>query len=221
MKKTLIYALLLIILAFNVNTIVAEEEIWWGADYAEPFIAEYLQTLPLKKGEMYTFSSKDTYGLLEVSSTLYINAFEMLQCVYRYAKPREFRLQFLGKDLAENKQHFDYGGSRIDALLPLEKTVKLEIGETFNAQQKALDVYLNAPHKDFIEIAYVMYDKQFGLNSIGETVFTDTYGMKIQKMLVVFTLEKFDLYTAGQIAMYAKNFYKPKKWYLDNIIKRQ
>ena len=70
-----------------------------GADAAYPRVAEFLQNLPLKEGELYECTTDDLREALSLAADIHINVFELMDCFYRWCEPRRLRIAIRGNDL--------------------------------------------------------------------------------------------------------------------------
>lgn len=185
-----------------------------GADAAAPAIAARLAALRLSAGSTYTLTADETRSFIGLAARLSINVFELLDGAYRYASSAGIRFILGGDELRAAAASFDMGGERIDALLPIEKATRLEFGAVLSSGQEAMDVYLNEPHSEFIELGTAVMDRRFGFKRLQPRLFADAYGVKVKRFPVSTELEKLELYDNAKGAIYVKALNRPKRWNL-------
>lgn len=190
-----------------------------GADAAYPVIERVCEQLPIPEHTMYTLNDQELELLLEQCADTGINLFELMDCLYRYLAPQHKRMEILGDAFRKAQNSFNYGGHPIELLLPIEKLIKVQIGASFNKEQKALDMYLDSPYSVYIDIATAAYDSQCGFAKIEPLTFLESYGMQIKKWTIVKAVRKIHLYEPGLGAVYAKGFFRPKRWHLGAVSK--
>ena len=191
-----------------------------GANRAEPFVAEYFKKLPLESNQTYILTQQDSLNLVSLGENLGINVFELLDCVYRFSQKYNNRIVLLGNDLQFAKKSFNLGGDRVEALLPIDKLIRIECGATFDKNQRALDIYLIDSYQDYIEIGTAVYEKRFGFAQLEPNLFSKPYGIQVKRMIFTSNLDKIVMYEPAKAAIYVKGIIKPKRWVLD-IIKRK
>jgi hypothetical protein len=191
-----------------------------GADKAAPIVATHLSTLSISPGTVYTLSEQETLSIIALSSSIGINAFELIDCAYRYLAPRNMRMVLTGASLRKAKSTYDLGGDRIDALLPVERMIRLEAGAVLSSGQQAMDVYLDSKYTSDIEIGTALYEARFGFGKLSSLTFSQPYGVQVKKFFFTGKLERIDLYEPSKIAIYADGISKPKKWVIQTIRSR-
>lgn len=191
-----------------------------GAEGGVIPVATLLKSFPTTDGESFTLAPGDTEKLLGVAADTGMNIFELLDCAYRYTTQRRIRLVLPGSALREAARGFDMGGDRIDALLPLEKIDRLEIGSILVSGQEAMDVYLLAKHEQFIEIGTAVMENRFGFKRLAPNLFDLAYGVRVQRFPFNTELIKLELYAPVKGAIYVKALLRPKRWNLNAIERR-
>jgi hypothetical protein len=190
-----------------------------GANRAEPLVTAFLKTLPLKSGQLYILTNKDTEGLIDLAAQIHINVFEVLDCTFRYIKPLNIRVQVSGSQLRSLQARYDLGGDRVLSILSVEKLNNLELGARLANGQNDLDIFLNSPSEKYIEIGTAVYDVHFGFKKMSPLLFDEAYGITVKKMFITTTLEKLELFAPGKGAIYVNALQRPKKWNLDVVTK--
>lgn len=188
-----------------------------GADAAAPFIAAELSAMGLKSGDAHTLSEGETRSFIALAAKLSINVFELIDGAYRYASSANIRFILLGDSLRIVAASFDLGGERVEALLPIEKTSRLEFGAILAIGQEAMDVYLNGPHSEFIELGTAVMDSRFGFKRLSPRLFSDAYGVKVRRFPISTELDKLELYAPAKGAIYVKALNRPKRWNLNVV----
>lgn len=191
-----------------------------GANNAAPAVHNFLEKLPLVSGTVYTLSAQETLEIVKLSSAIGINVFELIDCTYRYLSPKNMRITITGTALRNTKNTYDLGEERIEALLPIDLMISLEIGAVLSSGQHAMDVYLMSKHQSDIEIGTAFYESKFGFSRISPLLFSEPYGVSVKKFLFTSTLDYIELYEPSKVAIYAKNVSRPKKWVIRTITVR-
>ncbi len=185
-----------------------------GADAASPKIAAELAALRLSAGATHTLTEPETRSFIALAAKLSINVFELIDGAYRYAASAGVRFVLSGDALRAAAASFDLGGERIEALLPIDKTSRLEFGAVLAPGQEAMDVYLNGPHSRFIELGTAVMDSRFGFKRLEPLLFSEAYGVKVRRFPISTELEKLELYEPAKGAIYVKALSRPKRWNL-------
>jgi hypothetical protein len=188
-----------------------------GADAAAPAIAEELAALKTQRGTTRLLTEAETGSLIALAAKLSINVFELLDDTYRYASAEGVRFILSGASLRSAATSFDMGGERIDSLLPIEKTDRVELGATLKGDQEAMDVYLTAPHSDYIELGTAMMERRFGFKRLEPRLFAEAYGVKVKRFPISTELDRIELYAPAKGAIYVKALNRPKRWNLNVI----
>ena len=190
-----------------------------GANLAAPRVADFMKTLPLKSSQLYVLNAEDTERIIDLAAEIHINVFELIDCTYRYIKPRNIRISISGPILRKLQSKYDLGGERVLAILSVDKLRYLETGAILVSGQKDLDIYLDSPVETFIEIGTARYSTRFGFGKLSPLLFDDAYGIMVQKLFVKTPLESLELFAPGKGAIHVKAISRPKKWNLDVITK--
>ncbi len=190
-----------------------------GADLASPTVTAFLKTLPLKQGQMYTLSDKDTERFIDLAAEIHINVFEALDCTFRYIKPLNIRIQVMGSELRKLQKRYDLGGERVLAILSVDKLNYLETGANLVSGQSDLDIYLTSPTETYIEIGTAIYDAHFGFRKMSPLLFDQAFGVMVKKLVITTPLERLVLFEPGKGAIFVKAIPKPKRWNL-NLVRK-
>jgi len=188
-----------------------------SADEAYPTVRDVLSAIPIPSYTVYTVGAEDIEGILGAAADLGINFFELIDCMYRYLEPNNKRLEISGKILRNARASFSYGGYPVEQLLPIDTIVSVQVGACFTKNQNPLELELNAPYSVYIEIATAAYDTRCGFTKLQPLNFLESYGMYIKKWNITKQIRKIHLYEPGFGAIYARGFFKPKKWELRAI----
>ena len=188
-----------------------------SADDAYPIIEKTLSALPMQKNTIYYTSDDDIQLILGTAADTGINLFELIDCMYRYLAVNNKRLEISGKILRNARASFSYGGYPVEQLLPIDTIVSVQVGACFTKNQNPLELELNAPYSVYIEIATAAYDTRCGFTKLQPLNFLESYGMYIKKWNITKQIRKIHLYEPGFGAIYARGFFKPKKWELRAI----
>jgi hypothetical protein len=207
--------LFLLILAFFTSGLFAAEKI--GADAAAPAIAAALAALKTPPGTSRVLTEAETRSLITLAAQLSINVFELLDGTYRYASSEGVRFILSGVSLRSASTFFSMGGERVESLLPIEKTDRVELGATLVFGQEAMDVYLTQPHSDFIELGTAVMERRFGFKRLEPKLFAEAYGVKVKRFPISTELDRLELYAPAKGAIYVKALNRPKRWNLNVI----
>lgn len=189
-----------------------------GAERAYPAVSTFLEGIPFESGSSRNLTDDEVSVLIDVAARSGINVFEMLDCMHRYLAPRKYRAIVMGHQLA-GLSRVDFGGPRVEALLPISKLVKIECGAVLNPSQRALDIFITEPHQDYIEIGTAIYETRFGFARMEPNLFADSYGITVKKLFFSAPLEKIEMYEPAKAAIYARGLSRPKRWVLEIIRK--
>lgn len=192
-----------------------------GANHAEPGVESFMKGIPMKSGEVYSFSSSETRDLVALAEREKINAFELIDCIFRYINPRRMRISIRGADLRSLQSEYDLGGERVLAILSVDTLRYFETGARLTGDQKDLDIYINGVREAYIEIGTAVYEPRFGFECVSPLLFSGAYGIMVRKMFITTPLEKLELFSPGKGAIYVKAINRPKRWNLDVIRKLQ
>ncbi len=208
-----------LLLPISITSFFAQERL--GSDLAAPKVSVFLQTLPIKGNQLYSFSDADTDNLINLAATLHINVFEMIDCIFRYAEQLNMRILISGTSLRKAQTNYDLGGERVLAILPVTKLKYLETGAIFSPSQKDFDIVLEEGHQSYIEIGTAVYEPHFGFSRMTPNLFDQAYGITVKKLFFSSQLEKLELYSPGKGAIYVKGLSRPKRWNLNVVTIRK
>jgi len=183
-----------------------------SADEAYPFIEKIISAMPMRENSVYYVNDDDLKMILGTASDVSINLFELIDCMYRYLASNNKRLEISGQTLRNARTSFNYGGYPVEILLPIDNIVSVQVGTCFTQNQNPLEMELDAPYSVYIEIATAAYDTRCGFTKLKPLNFLESYGMYIKKWNITKQVRKIHLYEPGFGAVYARGFFKPKKW---------
>ena len=173
--------------------------------------------MPMRKNSIYYVNDEDIQLILGAAAETSINLFELIDCMYRYLAMNNKRLEISGEILRNARISFGYGGYPVEVLLPIDNIVSVQVGACFTQDQNPLEMELDAPYSVYIEIATAAYDTRCGFTKLEPLNFLESYGMYIKKWNITKQVRKIHLYEPGFGAVYARGFFKPKKWELAPI----
>lgn len=161
---------------------------------------------------------------LELLTTLFeyadgkdINLFELFGVVVPVLEDQEVRLLILGSRLREAAALFELGGDRANALLPAEKVRYVELGAKLTPSDAAVDIYLTREHNQFLEIADITLSTHYGFAEVEDRVFAGGFGAGVKRIGFNFNLDSIDMYELNKVAIYVRNFGRPKRWRIYDI----
>lgn len=188
-----------------------------GADKAVPHIFAFFDTLPLVPGTVYSLNESETEKLISLAADIHINVFEVIDCAFRYLNPVQCRVSIDGELLRKLESRFNLGGSRVLAILAVEKIRYFETGAVLNKNQNDLDIFLSEPAETYIEIGTAKYDTHFGFRKMSPLLFEDAFGITVKKLLFSAPFTRLKLFAPGKGEIYVKGVPRPKRWNLDVI----
>ena len=166
-----------------------------SADEAYPAIKEVISAMPIPENVLYHSTVNDIELILSTAADTSINLFELIDCMYRYLAPNNKRLEISGEILRNARISFGYGGYPVEVLLPIDNIVSVQVGACFTQDQ----------------------NPRCGFTKLEPLNFLESYGMYIKKWNITKQVRKIHLYEPGFGAVYARGFFKPKKWELAPI----
>lgn len=180
-------------------------------------INKILEQIPMEDNSLYICCDNDVENLISAAADLNLNIFELFDCVYRYLSANGKRVEIDGSSFNKLSNKFKFGDDLVLALVPFQLIIKIQMGITFDKKQYPLQFLLKDDYEKYVEIATVIYKKEFGFKNIEPNLFINSYGMFVKKIGIKLAVKKIHLYELGYAAIYAKGFYKPKKWKLAAI----
>ncbi|MFP4430352.1 MAG: hypothetical protein ACLFPV_03815 [Spirochaetaceae bacterium] len=155
--------------------------------------------------------------LFDYADSKDINLFELFGVVVPVLERREVRLVILGSRLREATEVFELGGDRANALFPVEKVRYVELGAKLAPTDSAVDVYLTEEHNQFLEIADITLRTHYGFADVENRVFTGGFGAGVKRIGFSFNLDSIDMYELNKVAIFVRNFGRPKRWRIYDI----
>jgi hypothetical protein len=189
---------------------VAEQRL--GADRAEPAVTAMIATFSAIPGKTTVLSDEQVASLIGLSASLGINVFELIDCIHRAVTPKNIRLALLGTSLRKAQERYDFGGSRVLAILPIAHLTRLETGASVESGQYGLDLYLDSVQETYIEIGTARYETRCGFKTVSPLLFSDAYGITVKKVIFKTPLESLELYEPAKGAIYVEGVSRPKRW---------
>lgn len=180
-------------------------------------INKILEQIPIEANSVYICSDNDMENLIAAAADLNLNIFELFDCAYGYCAANGKRIEINGSSLNKLQNKFKLGDDVVLALVPFQLIIKIQMGITFDKKQYPLQFLLKDDYEKYVEIATVIYKKEFGFKNIEPNFFKNSYGMFVKKLGIKLSIKKIHLYGLGHAAIYAKGFYKPKRWALGAI----
>lgn len=158
-------------------------------------------------------------SLFDYADAKNVNIFELFGVVVPVLERREVRLLILGNRLREATEIFELGGDRANALLPVEKVRYVELGAKLAPTDAAVDVYLTEEHNQFLEIADITLSTHYGFAEVEDRVFAGGFGAGVKRIGFSFNLDSIDMYELNKVAIYVRNFGRPKRWRIYDIVR--
>jgi hypothetical protein len=156
-------------------------------------------------------------SLFDYADAKDVNLFELFGVVVSVLERREVRLLILGSRLREAANIFELGGDRANALLPVEKVRYVELGAKLAPTDAAVDIHLTEEHNQFLEIADITLSTHYGFADVEDRVFTGGFGAGVKRIGFSFNLDSIDMYELNKVAIYVRNFGRPKRWRIYDI----
>ena len=187
-------------------------------------VAEGLGTLLSRvdgnRNTVSTVEFQTLTGMMEYAAENENTIFELLNASAMYLKEKNWRVRIDGDDLRAVNRRFDLGGARVNALLPVEKIIYIEIGSSLNTDKPEMEVHLSEKFSDFLEIGDFYLSRNFGFKALDNAWFKDAFGIKVKYLIFKMNLSGIELYDTNKIAIYASSFPKPKRWRIDPVRER-
>ncbi len=155
--------------------------------------------------------------LFEYADSKDINLFELFGVVVPVLEDQEVRLLILGSRLRDAAEVFELGGDRANALLPAQKVRYVELGAKLAPTDAAVDIYLTREHNQFLEIADITLSTHYGFADVEDRAFTGGFGAGVKRIGFSFNLDSIDMYELNKVAIYVRNFGRPKRWRIYDI----
>jgi hypothetical protein len=155
--------------------------------------------------------------LFDYADSKDVNLFELFGVVVPVLEDREVRLLISGSDLRHMESLFELGGDRTAALLPVEKVRYVEIGDRLSPDDPAVEIHLSEEHQQFLEIANITLSTHYGFSDVEGREFTGGFGANVRRIGFNFNLDSIDMYELNKVAIYVRNFGRPKRWRIYDI----
>lgn len=191
-----------------------------GADAAAPVVAARLAKLPIRAGSVYVLEGQEAHDFVALAAETRINAFELIDCAYRYLAPRQLRIRISGETLRKADVEFDLGKERVRTLLPIESMTSLEIGAAYEPGEAAMDVRLVERSSAATDFGTAILETRFGFHTLAPKAFDEPFGISVRRFLFSSDLSRVELYAAGKAAFYVSGLWKPKRWNIWIVRKR-
>ena len=189
---------------------------------SESDVAELLQFEERSSGpEQHTADLDLLSALFDYADSRDINLFELFGVVVPVLQREQVRLRISGEELRGAAAIFELGRDRTQALLPVSKVRYIELGAPLASGDPAVEIFLTEEHRQFLEIANISLSTHYGFADVRERVFTGGFGAAVRRIGFNFNLDSIDLYELNKIAIYVRNFGRPKRWRIYAIERRQ
>ena len=156
-------------------------------------------------------------SLFDYADSKDVNLFELFGVVVPVLEDREVRLLITGNDLRSMARTFELGGDRTAALLPVEKVRYIELGSRLSPDDPAVEIFLAEEHQQFLEIADITLSTHYGFSDVEGREFAGGFGASVRRIGFNFNLDSIDMYELNKVAIYVRNFGRPKRWRIYDI----
>lgn len=155
--------------------------------------------------------------LFDYADSKDVNLFELFGVVVPVLQDREVRLLITGNALRRMARIFELGGDRTAALLPVEKVRYIELGARLSPDDPAVEIFLDEEHQQFLEIADITLSTHYGFSDVEGREFAGGFGASVRRIGFNFNLDSIDMYELNKVAIYVRNFGRPKRWRIYDI----
>jgi len=162
-------------------------------------------------------------AFLEIGRRHAWNVFQLLCEAGAEFKSRGIRVGVNGDDLRKATVLYRLGDARVDALLPVKKFVRLEIGSSIGGSAE-VDIRLSESHADFLELGDFSIIECYGFKTVTSKNMDGGFGAKVKKWPFNFDLARIEIIESPHkdgnpnfIAIHLASFPRPKRWHIDPI----
>lgn len=167
--------------------------------------------------EQHFADSELLTALFDYADSKDVNLFELFGVVVPVLQEREVRLLITGNALRQIATVFELGGDRTAALLPVEKVRYIELGAGLSPEDPAVEIFLSEVHQQFLEIADITLSTHYGFSDVEDREFAGGFGASVKRIGFNFNLDSIDMYELNKVAIYVRNFGRPKRWRIYDI----
>ena len=154
--------------------------------------------------------------LLEYATTRQLTLLELFNDVITVLTIRGTRARVSGDVVRESTDRYELGGRRMNALFPSELIDYFEIGDPRNGAPQ-LDIYLTGPPPTYFESVNIQIERNYGFKSVSGQLFDDGFGISAGILIFSFEVERFELYGPQRVAIYMRDFDRPKRWLISAV----
>ncbi len=156
--------------------------------------------------------------LFDYADSKDVNVFELFAVVVPVLEEQQVRLLILGSTLRRVTESFRVGGDRAQALLPIPKVRYIELGAAIVPDDDlTVEIFLTEEHQQYLEIANITLGTHYGFADVEGRAFTGGFGAGVRRIGFNFNLDSIDLYELNKVAIYVRNFARPKRWRIYDI----
>ena len=155
-----------------------------------------------------------------------LTLFELFDELIVLLKEGSQRIVIPGDSLRSLNRIFQYGGERMLYLFPVQLIDRVECGASLEMLPQ-LEIYLHGPAPDYVEkVNWVgetatKIEKHYGCAEIEIEKYEQCFGLSAVTKHFMGTVTKIILYEEAKIAIYIKDFFRPKRWELGRIARNR
>lgn len=162
-------------------------------------------------------------AFLEIGRRRAWNVFQLLCEAGSEFKSRGLRVAVNGDDLRKAALVYRLGDARVDALLPVRKFMRLEIGSSIGGTPE-VEIRLSEKHADFLELGDFSIVERYGFKTVSPKMLDGGFGAKVRKGPFNLDLARIEIIESPHkdgnpnfIAIHVAAFPRPKRWHIDPI----
>ncbi len=154
-----------------------------------------------------------------------LTLFELFDELIVLLKTGSQRIIIPGDTLRLLNRSYQYGGERMLHLFSAPLIDRVECGASLEMLPQ-LEIYLYEPPPDYVEVVNwvgktaTKIEKHYGCASVELEEYEQCFGMRAVTKIHTGIVTRISLYEETKIAIYIKDFFRPKRWELGRITRR-
>ena len=182
-------------------------------------LEEILSAAIVSDTALQSFDTAIFNSLLEYAALRGLTLFELFDDVIIMLTKRDVRARISGDVVRESAHRYELGGRRMRALFPEELIDYFEIGAPHNSAPQ-LDIYLTEQPPNYFERVNIQIGRNYGFGAVTDRLFEQGFGISAGILVFNFEVERFELYAPREIAIYMRDFERPKRWRISAVKNR-
>lgn len=180
-------------------------------------IENVIKSFNIKAYDNKELTKDEIESLLTIGAKNELNLFELLYITYEHISKVDARIKILGKYLRELETKITYGDKRVYSIIPINIIEEVQLGLANKTGLSIIDIYFKETYEKYVEIGTAIYEKHIGFAKVENYAFLKCFGMKVKKLGITKSIDKIEMYKKNKIAIYIKDFFKPKIWAFNHI----